>query len=219
MSTTQLRERARAGQLDRAAMRAIDVAASSVALLLLAPFMFIIGLVVRSTSRGPALLRQRRVGIDGETFTVLKFRTMHVGLPDNAHRELIARELKGEVTSTDGSSKLADDPRITSPGAWLRRTSLDELPQLINVLRGEMALVGPRPCLPWEAEMFPEAYQARFAVKPGITGLWQVNGRSTLGTLEMLDLDLDYVDQQSFTSDVSILLRTIPVVLRGDGAR
>jgi lipopolysaccharide/colanic/teichoic acid biosynthesis glycosyltransferase len=219
MSTTQLRERAPAGQLDRAAMRAVDVAGSAIALAVFAPLMLAIALVVRATSRGPALLRQRRVGLDGQTFTVLKFRTMHVGQPDQAHRELIARELRGEATPTNGSSKLADDPRITTSGAWLRRTSLDELPQLINVLRGDMALVGPRPCLPWEAEMFPAAYQARFAVKPGITGLWQVNGRSTLGTLEMLDLDIDYVDTQSFASDVSILLRTIPVVLRGDGAR
>jgi len=219
MATTQLRERASAGPLDRVAMRTVDVLASGFALLVLAPFLLGIALIVRATSKGPALLRQRRVGVDGRTFTVLKFRTMYVGLPDDAHRALIASELRGEVTATNGSSKLAGDRRITRCGAWLRRSSLDELPQLINVFRGEMALVGPRPCLPWEAEMFPPAYHARFAVKPGITGLWQVNGRSTLGTLEMLDLDVDYVSSQSFTGDVSILLRTIPVVLRGDGAR
>jgi lipopolysaccharide/colanic/teichoic acid biosynthesis glycosyltransferase len=198
--------------------RLIDVLASSVLLALLSVPMFVIALVIRDESSGPALFRQQRVGLGGRTFTLLKFRTMRMGGDDRPLRELIARELRGEDTVVDGSSKLDDDPRITRTGAFLRRTSLDELPQLINVLRGEMTLVGPRPCLPWEAEMFPAEYAARFSVPPGLTGLWQVSGRSTLGTLDMLRLDVRYVEHRSLWTDVTILLRTVPALLHG-GAR
>ena len=135
---------------------------------------------VRLEDRGPALFRQERVGLSGSRFTLLKFRTMLQGGDDRALRDLIARELRGEDTVVNGSSKLDDDRRVTRVGAFLRRTSLDELPQLINVLRGDMTLVGPRPCLRWEAEMFPAEYASRFTVRPGLTGLWQVSGRSTL---------------------------------------
>ncbi|MBA2323856.1 MAG: sugar transferase, partial [Pseudonocardiales bacterium] len=168
---------------------------------------------------GPALFRQERVGRGRTRFTMLKFRTMTSGVSDAALRELIARELRGENTSVNGSAKLSVDERVTPLGAFLRRTSLDELPQLINVLRGEMALVGPRPCLSWEAERFPAQYASRFSVRPGLTGLWQVSGRSTLGTLEMLQLDVRYVRTRTLRSDASILLRTVPVLLRQDGAR
>lgn len=196
-----------------------DVVLAIVALGVLALPMLVIGALVRLTSPGPALLRQRRVGLAGEAFTLYKFRTMRLGGSDAAHRELIARELRGEDTSIGGSCKLDADPRITRFGSWLRRTSLDELPQLINVIRGEMALVGPRPCLEWEAEMFPAAYAARFTVRPGMTGLWQVSGRSTMGTLQMLQLDLTYVRQRGFWSDLVILARTVPSMLRGGGSR
>lgn len=196
-----------------------DVVLAIVALGLLAIPMLVIAALVRLTSPGPALLRQRRVGIAGEPFTLYKFRTMRVGGSDAAHRELIARELRGEDTLIDGSCKLDADPRITRFGSWLRRTSLDELPQLINVVRGEMALVGPRPCLEWEAAMFPATYAERFTVRPGMTGLWQVSGRSTMGTLEMLQLDLAYVRQRGFWSDLVILARTVPSMLRGGGSR
>src|SRR5690606_14082242 len=136
--------------------------------------------------------RQRRVGLYGSAFTMYKFRTMRSGGDDRALRELIARELRGETTMIEGSSKLADD-RVTAIGRFLRKTSLDELPQLFNVLRGDMSLVGPRPCLVWEAELFPTEFAMRFSVPPGITGLWQVSGRSMLGTLDMLKLDVAYV--------------------------
>jgi lipopolysaccharide/colanic/teichoic acid biosynthesis glycosyltransferase len=119
----------------------------------------------------------------------------------------------------DGSSKLNNDHRITRTGAFLRRTSLDELPQLLNVLRGDMTLVGPRPCLDWEADMFPEEFQPRFSVRPGLTGLWQVSGRSTLGTLDMLRLDVRYIRNRSLRTDLAILLRTVPALLRSSGAR
>ncbi|HEY8374207.1 MAG TPA: sugar transferase [Pseudonocardiaceae bacterium] len=199
--------------------RVIDVVVAAVALVVLAVPMLLVAAAIRLTSPGPALFRQPRVGRNGQVFTLYKFRTMRPGGDDRALRELIARELRGEDTRVDGSCKLADDPRVTRIGAWLRRTSIDELPQLINVLRGEMALVGPRPCLEWEAEMFPPKYAERFSVRPGMTGLWQVSGRSTLGTLEMLELDLEYVRRRGLKTDLAILAATVPMLLRGDGAR
>jgi lipopolysaccharide/colanic/teichoic acid biosynthesis glycosyltransferase len=204
---------------ERIARRTLDLLLATLALIITAPVLLAIALWVRLDSHGPALLRQKRVGLGGRTFTLLKFRTMHLGTDDRALRELIAAELRGEIVVQDGSTKLAGDPRVTRCGRWLRRTSLDEVPQLLNVLRGDMSLVGPRPCLPWEAEMFPARYAARFAVRPGLTGLWQVNGRSTVGTLDMLALDVDYVRTRRLGSDIRILLFTIPTLLRGGGAR
>jgi lipopolysaccharide/colanic/teichoic acid biosynthesis glycosyltransferase len=181
--------------------------------------MLIIGLVIRLTSNGPALFQQQRIGYRGETFTMYKFRTMRTGVGDEMLRELIAAELCGEDTLVNGSCKLDGDPRVTGIGAFLRKTSLDELPQLLNVLFGDMSLVGPRPCLEWEARMFPAQFQPRFSVRPGITGLWQVSGRSTVGTLEMLHLDVAYVRTRSTVGDLSILLRTVPSMLRDHSAR
>ncbi|ORA26992.1 sugar transferase [Mycobacterium aquaticum] len=204
---------------ERLARRTADVLIAGSALIVLFPLMVIIGVVIRLTSPGPALFTQPRVGLGREPFCFYKFRTMRVGGDDTALRETIARDLRGEDTSSRGSRKLDGDPRITPFGSILRRTSLDELPQLINVLRGDMTLVGPRPCLVWTADMFPSEFDARFDVPPGLTGLWQVSGRSTLGTLDMLRLDIDYVRQRSLRGDVAILARTLPVILRGDGAR
>jgi lipopolysaccharide/colanic/teichoic acid biosynthesis glycosyltransferase/peptidoglycan/xylan/chitin deacetylase (PgdA/CDA1 family) len=199
--------------------RVIDVAVSAALLGVLALPMLAIALAIRTESRGPALFRQERVGLHRRPFVMLKFRTMRPGGDDAALRELIARELRGEDTVVDGSSKLNGDTRITRVGRFLRRTSLDELPQLINVLRGDMTLVGPRPCLEWEAEMFPAEYAARFDVTPGLTGLWQVSGRSSLGTLDMLRLDVRYVEHRSLRRDLAILLRTVPSLLGGGGSR
>ncbi|HXT43383.1 MAG TPA: sugar transferase [Pseudonocardiaceae bacterium] len=201
------------------ARRAVDLAVVVVALLVLMIPMLLIAMAIRWGSPGPAFYRQQRIGRGGRPFTMYKFRTMRVGGSDAQHRELIARELRGEDTSVNGSWKIDCDPRVTRVGSFLRRTSLDELPQLINVLRGQMSLVGPRPCLDWEAEMFPPRFAERFDVPPGLTGLWQVSGRSTMGTLEMLELDLAYVRGWSFWSDLGILLRTVPALLRGHGAR
>ena len=202
-----------------AARRTIDIVFCTLLLLLLAIPMVLIALAVHAEDRGPAFYRQQRVGLRGNRFTLLKFRTMFQGGDDRELRDLIARELRGEDTVENGSSKLNNDRRVTRTGAFLRRTSLDELPQLINVLRGEMTLVGPRPCLDWEAEMFPAQFAPRFSVPPGLTGLWQVSGRSTLGTLEMLHLDVVYVRSRSLRSDLGILLRTVPALLRSSGAR
>ncbi|HEX4251589.1 MAG TPA: sugar transferase [Pseudonocardia sp.] len=197
----------------------MDLTVSIVALLVLAIPLIVIGLVIRWTSVGPALFQQQRVGFGGKTFTMYKFRTMRTGVGDEMLRELIAAELRGEDTSVDGSYKLDSDPRVTPIGAFLRKTSLDELPQLINVLFGDMSLVGPRPCLEWEARMFPTEFQPRFSVRPGITGLWQVSGRSTVSTLEMLHLDLTYVRTRNLVGDLSILVRTVPSMLKDHSVR
>jgi lipopolysaccharide/colanic/teichoic acid biosynthesis glycosyltransferase len=201
------------------ARRAVDLGVVVVALVVLAIPMLLIAMAVKWGSPGPAFYRHQRIGQGGRPFTMYKFRTMRVGTSDAQHRELIARELRGENTSVNGSWKIDRDPRVTKIGSFLRRTSMDELPQLLNVLRGQMSLVGPRPCLDWEAEMFPARFAERFDVPPGLTGLWQVSGRSTMGTLEMLELDLAYVRSWSFWSDLGILLRTVPALFRGQGAR
>lgn len=204
---------------ERVVRRSADILIAGSALLVLSPLMVIIAVAIRLTSPGPAVFIQRRIGFAREPFAFAKFRTMRVDGDDAAHREMIARELRGEDTSNGGSWKLDGDNRITGLGSFLRRTSLDELPQLINVVRGDMTLVGPRPCLEWEAQMFPSEFDERFAVRPGVTGLWQVSGRSTMGTLDMLRLDVYYVRHQTLRGDVAIVARTVPTVLRGDGAR
>jgi lipopolysaccharide/colanic/teichoic acid biosynthesis glycosyltransferase len=201
------------------ARRALDITVASIALAVLALPMLVIALAIRLSSDGPALFRQRRVGLGGVSFTMFKFRTMRTGAGDDMLRQLIAAELRGEDTSVDGSYKLDSDPRVTGIGAFLRKTSLDELPQLVNVLFGDMSLVGPRPCLEWEARMFPAEFQPRFSVRPGITGLWQVSGRSTVSTLDMLHLDLTYVRTRTLVSDLSILVRTVPSMLKDHSAR
>jgi lipopolysaccharide/colanic/teichoic acid biosynthesis glycosyltransferase len=199
--------------------RTADVVVSSLLLVLFLVPMLLIAVAVHLEDKGPAFFRQERVGLGGGRFTLFKFRTMFRGGDDRELRELIARELRGEDTVENGSSKLNNDSRVTRTGAFLRKTSLDELPQLLNVLRGDMTLVGPRPCLSWEAEMFPDEFEPRFSVPPGLTGLWQVSGRSTLGTLDMLRLDVRYVESRSLRSDADILLRTVPALLRSNGAR
>jgi lipopolysaccharide/colanic/teichoic acid biosynthesis glycosyltransferase len=201
------------------ARRTVDILVAAIGLLVMAVPMLVIAVVIRRGSPGPALFRQPRIGLGGAPFVMYKFRTMRPHNGDGREREMIARELRGESAAVNGSYKIDSDPRITPIGAFLRKTSLDELPQLLNVLKGDMTLVGPRPCLDWEAEMFPAEFRQRFSVVPGVTGLWQVSGRSTMGTLEMLQLDVAYVRQQSFWTDMGILARTIPSLLRGDGAR
>ncbi|UOY00196.1 sugar transferase [Blastococcus sp. PRF04-17] len=202
----------------RVARRLLDLVVSSALLVLSAPLTVGLAAWIRLDSPGPAVFRQERVGRGRVPFVLYKFRSMRNEGDDAALRALIAAEIAGTDTRQDGSTKLADR-RITRPGRFLRRTSLDELPQLWNVLRGDMTLVGPRPCLPWEADLFPPEYQQRFAVPPGLTGLWQVRGRSTLGSLDMLRLDLEYVRSRTLRGDLAILLRTVPALLRGDGAR
>jgi lipopolysaccharide/colanic/teichoic acid biosynthesis glycosyltransferase len=198
--------------------RLFDLAVAIPALVLFAPLFAIAAVLVKMSSPGPVFFRQSRVGLHGEPFTMLKFRTMVVNDDDSALREIIRLELAGERSAGAGGFKIENDTRITRVGKWLRATSIDELPQLVNVVRGEMSIVGPRPALDWEAEMFPSEYRRRTDVPPGITGLWQVSGRSNLATPDMLRLDLEYVDNSSLAMDVRILVGTIPTLVRGDGA-
>jgi lipopolysaccharide/colanic/teichoic acid biosynthesis glycosyltransferase len=213
------KSRASAPVWEAVVRRAIDVVVAVVVLLLTLPMLLLLALWIRRDSPGPALYRHQRIGLGGKAFTMYKFRSMRLGCDDRDHRALIAAELRGEDTSQGGSTKVSNDTRITRPGRLLRRTSLDELPQLLNVLRGEMSLVGPRPCLDWEADMFPPQYVERFSVRPGLTGLWQVRGRSTVGTLDMLRLDMEYVRNRRLRLDLFILLATVATLLKANGAR
>jgi lipopolysaccharide/colanic/teichoic acid biosynthesis glycosyltransferase len=204
-----------------AAKRTLDVVLSTAGVIVLAPLFGVLCCLVRWTSTGPALFRQERLGRGKRPFTVLKFRTMYTDNDDRIHREYVANLLVRDRPDTGGDRglyKLENDPRITPVGAWLRRTSLDELPQLFNVLRGEMSLVGPRPVLAWEAEMFRERDQQRFDVKPGITGLWQVSGRSKLSYREALELDVEYVRRCCLRLDLMILAGTFSAVFRDNAA-
>lgn len=181
--------------------------------LLWAP-MLIVAAAIRLDSPGPSLFRQDRVGLGGRTFVLYKFRTMRTDAPDDEHRQLVTSQLRGGRNGDGQLQKLVDDQRVTRLGQVLRRWSIDELPQLINVLRGDMSLVGPRPCLPWEAEMFSDEHRRRFAVQPGLTGLWQVSGRGGLTMHKALDLDVEYVDRRSVSLDLALLARTPAALLR-----
>ena len=195
------------------AKRCFDVAAASAALVVLAIPMVVVAAAIKLTSAGPVLFKQRRLGRGGDTFEVLKFRSMVT----DAEERLIDLRDKNEA---DGPLfKLADDPRVTRIGRFIRRTSIDELPQLWNVVRGEMSLVGPRPALPAEAHQWSPVLFNRLRVRPGITGMWQVSGRSDTNFDEYTRLDLYYVDNWSLLVDIGIVLRTIPSVLAARGAR
>jgi exopolysaccharide biosynthesis polyprenyl glycosylphosphotransferase len=182
------------------------------ALALTAPVFLFVTLIIRLDDGGPAFFRQTRVGRDGRGFTVYKFRTMVMD----------AEKLKAELAASNDHDgvlfKMRRDPRITKVGTWLRRWSLDELPQLLNVVRGDMSLVGPRPALPDEAARYGDYVRRRLVVKPGLTGLWQVNGRSDLSWEESVRLDLRYVENWSLVLDLQILWKTLSAVWRGSGA-
>ena len=198
--------------------RALDVTVAGVALVLLAPLLLVLAALIRLDSPGPALFRQTRLGRHGRSFTMYKLRTMRSDADESVHRAYVERLLTAEGSAPSPVSelfKLDGDIRITRVGALLRRSSLDELPQLINVLRGEMSLVGPRPALAYEAQLMPPRHLARFLVRPGITGLWQVSGRNRLTMGQALDLDVVYVETWSLGRDFGIILRTVPAVLRG----
>jgi lipopolysaccharide/colanic/teichoic acid biosynthesis glycosyltransferase len=200
--------------------RTVDLVLGTIALVLALPSVLVAAVAIAIEGGGPVFFRQQRVGMGGRTFTMWKLRTMVVGNDDKVHREYIRAMLSGEgslETAASGFHKL-DDLRVTSVGRILRRTSIDELPQLLNVLRGDMSLVGPRPCLPWEVELYAPVDQVRFDVKPGMTGLWQVSGRSRLPMTRALELDRAYALHRSLLTDLKILLKTIPAVLERDAA-
>jgi len=192
--------------------RALDF----VIILVLAPALVALGgmvaLLVMCGSSGPILFRQRRVGHKGREFTCYKFRTMHVGAETDSHRGHTAQLIKSETPMTKLDTRR--DPRLIPLGAALRATGLDELPQLINVLRGEMSIVGPRPCIPYEYELYEPWQRRRFDAVPGLTGLWQVSGKNRTTFNEMIRLDIEYSERSSFWFDVSIILKTLPALLR-----
>jgi lipopolysaccharide/colanic/teichoic acid biosynthesis glycosyltransferase len=205
--------------------RAIDIVGGAVMALMFAPFCLIIALAIKATSRGPILFRQQRVGQYGRRFTFLKFRSMYVDNDHSVHKEFVTKMIasdKAAVASdkkSGGIYKLTSDRRITRVGRFLRRTSLDELPQFINVLKGDMSLVGPRPPIPYELAAYQTWHRRRLLeVKPGITGLWQVTGRSTVDFDQMVRLDLRYATTWTPLLDLKILMRTPLAVIRGSGA-
>ncbi len=204
--------------------RVIDLILAVGGSVVLLPIMLIIAGLIKITSPGPVFYVQTRVGKGGKPFRMLKFRSMVVSNDDSRHRRYVVSLLRGgEAAGTDRSGrpvyKIFDDPRVTLMGKLLRRMSLDELPQLLSVIRGEMSLIGPRPCLPFEYEMYEPWQRRRLSVTPGMTGLWQVSGRSLLSFEEMVLLDLYYVANWSFLLDLRLLWRTIPEVLYARGAR
>jgi lipopolysaccharide/colanic/teichoic acid biosynthesis glycosyltransferase len=205
--------------------RTMDVVGSLVALTCAFPLFAIIALAIKTTSSGPIFFRQRRIGQHGRPFTFLKFRSMYVGNNPGIHKEYVQQLIAGKAQRQQsngnghGVFKLTKDPRITRIGAFLRRTSLDELPQFINVLLGEMSLVGPRPPVPYEVEAYDLWHRGRLLeAKPGITGLWQVSGRSRVTFDEMVRLDLRYARSWTPWMDLQILLRTPAAVFLGEGA-
>jgi lipopolysaccharide/colanic/teichoic acid biosynthesis glycosyltransferase len=213
----------RRGTLEVLVKRSMDILASAAGLVLLAPLFTVIALAVKLTSPGPVFYRQVRVGLRGRSFTFLKFRSMYARCAATPHREFVTRFIKGEdgdgVQAIGAVFKLTEDPRVTPVGKFLRKTSLDELPQLFNVLIGEMSLVGPRPPVPYEVELYDAWHRRRvLEVKPGVTGLWQVSGRSRTSFDDMVRLDLRYLKNRSLWLDAWILLRTPWAVLSGDGA-
>ena len=197
-----------------AAKRAFDVTAASILIVLHALPLFVLGLAVKMGSPGPALIRQTRIGLDGTPFTMLKLRSMYVDAPK------VREHLESEnVHGSDGVTfKIKRDPRVTPLGRILRRTSFDELPQIWNVLRGDMSLVGPRPQLPTEVDRYERRHFPRLAAKPGLTCLWQITGRSDIPFEEQCALDIEYIRTRSFTEDIRIMLMTVPAVLRARGA-
>jgi len=207
------------------AKRLLDIVLSLLILALCAPLFLVIMLMIRLDSPGPAIFRQTRVGYQGRSFTLYKFRTMHHGSSEALHRAVIARYMRGEmIGATDAATmprvlfKLEQDPRITRFGRWLRRWSLDELPQFVNVLRGDMTIVGPRPPLWYEVEHYDTYQRQRLQVRPGITGIWQVYGRSRVPFTEMVEMDLAYIRQRSLFLDLKLIWLTVGVVLRQRGA-
>jgi len=216
-----LRRAGRSGRFSDLDKRFFDLVGASVCLLVFSPLLVAVAVLVRLTTPGPALFRQTRLGRDRRPFMLYKFRTMYDGCEDEVHRRYVRSLLREGNPSTAGQRglyKIEGDARITPLGRVLRRLSVDELPQLFNVIKGDMSLVGPRPALAWEAEMFDPPYDQRFIVMPGMTGLWQVSGRNRLTFKRALELDVEYVHRRCFTLDLLILLKTIPVVLTARGA-
>lgn len=195
-----------------AVKRAFDIVSSGGALLVLSPMLLVVAAIIKLTSKGPILFRQPRVGLQGRPFNMLKFRSMVVNAEELKAKLMALNEQSGPVF------KMTHDPRITSIGKFIRKYSIDELPQLINVLRGEMSVVGPRPPIPGEVEKYEAWQRRRLSVRPGLTCVWQVSGRNSISFEEWMYLDMQYIDHWSLSQDFSLILKTVPVVLTGRGA-
>lgn len=205
----------------RVLKRALDLTIASLTILVFLPLWLIFALLIKLNSKGSIFFKQERVGMDGRIFLLYKFRTMHNDADDSEHREYQRLFIAGRAEANIGDEerpvyKQQKDSRVTRVGRWLRRLSLDELPQLLNVLSGEMSIVGPRPPIPYEVEAYELWHRKRLDMKPGMTGLWQVSGRNHLPFDEMVRLDLFYIENWSLLLDLQIILRTLPVILRGE---
>ncbi|HLI05190.1 MAG TPA: sugar transferase [Ktedonobacteraceae bacterium] len=203
------------------AKRLLDIVFTLLILLPLLIITAIVALMIKLDSDGPVFFRQKRVGLNGEEFTFLKFRSMYVNNDDSIHREAVEQYIRGQALNEqagDGSLfKLGNDPRITRVGRFIRKTSLDELPQFFNVLRGEMSLVGPRPPLPYEVAHYSSYDWLRLSGKPGLTGTWQVYGRSKVTFQKMVEMDIQYLQQQSLWQDLKLIALTPSVMISGRG--
>ena len=213
----------RLGRAERIVVRAFDIVASAAALLVLAPAFAVIAVLVKRDSRGPVFFHQERIGLHGAPFRFLKFRTMTVSNDDSAHRDYVCGLIEsGEAASFDENGlevyKLVGDYRVTHFGRFLRKWSIDELPQFWNVLRGDMSIVGPRPALAYEVAAYKPWHRLRLGVTPGVSGLWQIAGRSRVDFDEMVFQDVMYTYNESLLTDISICVRTVPAVLMGRGA-
>lgn len=197
--------------------RVIDIIVSLLLLLILLPFFLIISIIIKIDSSGPVFFLQERVGKNGKKFKMLKFRTMYKDNDERVHKEYVTKLIKEGKKDESGIYKIKDDPRITKIGKFLRAFSFDEFPQLINVLKGEMSLVGPRPPIEYEVENYDQWHKRRLSVKPGMTGMWQVSGRNSVGFEDMVLLDIYYVENFNIWLDIIILLKTIPAIVKREG--
>ena len=200
---------------------AFDALVALASCIILLPFFFLVGLLIKLDSHGPVFYRAKAVGKNGRTFSMYKFRSMETDTDSKIHKDYVTKLIKGEIYPEGNGNqplKVTKDPRVTSVGKWLRKSSLDELPQILNVLKGEMSLVGPRPCLPYEFEMYQDWHKHRTSIRPGITGLWQVAGRSEVAFEDMVLLDLYYLYNRNFIMDINILFETLFAVVERRGA-
>jgi len=220
VAPVSLGERARAAEARYfLAKRCLDVILALTLLVLMLPVMLVVAVLVVADSPGPVLFRQRRIGLHGAPFEMLKFRSMRHNADATVHMQAVTRFMNGErlntSRTTDAPFKLGDDSRITRIGKFIRKTSLDEAPQLWNVITGEMSLVGPRPPVPYEVEQYSSRALRRLEGKPGLTGPWQVYGRGTATFDEMIEMDIRYLDNRSIWYDVKLIALTAPAALRG----
>jgi lipopolysaccharide/colanic/teichoic acid biosynthesis glycosyltransferase len=207
-------------KFDLTLKRMLDLVLATILFVCILPLLLLIWIAIRLTSGGPAVLAQERIGYKGRAFKMYKFRTMFPNVDDTLHREYVRKWINNHAHSSENGQnvfKISEDKRVTPIGRFLRRYSFDELPQVMNVLKLQMSLVGPRPALPYEVENYKDWHWKRFETPPGITGAWQVNGRNHVSFDDMVSLDIRYIRNWSIQSDFIVLAKTVPVVLKGTG--